>query len=290
MNKLDRKYVNQILCRDCLGGMRKLPDECIPLTITSPPYDGLRDYGGHPFDFEPIADQLYRITMVGGVVVWIVQEQIIDSGETETTSYQRLYFKKIGFRIHHTMIMYGYGIRHHHNVRHGGPLQYAFILSKGKPRHITLIRDRLSTERGRTRRFLARTRDGQLEQQQMHTTKRWGVRGPIWYYATGRHIAQKEFTNIHPARMAEGITRDHILSWSVPGDVILDPFAGVGTTCKMALLNHRRYLGFEIYTPYWERAMQRMALAHDRYNMMPDAELGLSNKLRLSHSPKDIEG
>ena len=121
---LDRRFVNRILWCDCLRGMRALPDCCIPLTLTSPPYDDLYLYGGHPFDFETIAADLFRVTMVGGVVVWIVQEQIVDGSETGTSSRQRLFFQELGFRLHHTMVMYGHGTRHHYRVRYGGSLQY----------------------------------------------------------------------------------------------------------------------------------------------------------------------
>jgi site-specific DNA-methyltransferase (adenine-specific) len=72
------------------------------------------------------------------------------------------------------------------------------------------------------------------------------------------HIAEETYTNIHPGRMAESIARDHILTWSSLGDLVFDPFAGVGTTCKMALLNNRHYLGMEIYGPYWVQALRRL--------------------------------
>ena len=44
--------VNQIICGDCLEVMKGLPDKCIDLTVTSPPYDNLRTYNGFVFDFE----------------------------------------------------------------------------------------------------------------------------------------------------------------------------------------------------------------------------------------------
>lgn len=64
--------VNTINQMDCLEGMALLPDNCIDLTVTSPPYDDLRTYNGYTFNFEKTASELYRITKEGGVVVWIV--------------------------------------------------------------------------------------------------------------------------------------------------------------------------------------------------------------------------
>ena len=51
---------------DCMDGMRQIQDECIDLTVTSPPYDNLRDYHGYRFDYSVVLEQLYRITKPGG--------------------------------------------------------------------------------------------------------------------------------------------------------------------------------------------------------------------------------
>jgi DNA modification methylase len=54
------------------------------------------------------------------------------------------------------------------------------------------------------------------------------------------------------------LARDHILSWSKPGDLVLDPFCGAGTTPKMAVLTGRQYLGFEIDADYAALAERRV--------------------------------
>lgn len=78
---------NQVVCTDCLDGIARMPEEIIPLTVTSPAYGDLRTYDGHSkFDFLAVAKELYRVTMPGGVVVWVVQEQIIDGSESGETS------------------------------------------------------------------------------------------------------------------------------------------------------------------------------------------------------------
>ena len=51
---------------DCVDGMKMLPDGFVDLTVTSPPYDNLRKYNGFDFDFEGIAQELFRVTNVGG--------------------------------------------------------------------------------------------------------------------------------------------------------------------------------------------------------------------------------
>lgn len=69
--------LDKIYCGDCVHIMRDMPDEFIDLTVTSPPYGELRDYEGYVFDFENIAKELYRITKDGGVVVWVVNDQVV---------------------------------------------------------------------------------------------------------------------------------------------------------------------------------------------------------------------
>src|SRR4051812_12029692 len=81
---------NQIILGDCLETMKTFPDNCIDLTVTSPPYDGLRTYNGYSFDFENIAKELFRITKDGGVVVWNVSDSIVDGSETLTSFKQAL--------------------------------------------------------------------------------------------------------------------------------------------------------------------------------------------------------
>ena len=64
--------MNDLICGDNIEILKGLDNNCIDLTVTSPPYDGLRDYNGYSFDFEGIAKQLYRITKEGGIVVFVL--------------------------------------------------------------------------------------------------------------------------------------------------------------------------------------------------------------------------
>jgi site-specific DNA-methyltransferase (adenine-specific) len=96
--------MNKIIQGDCLEVMKTFDDNYIDLTVTSPPYDNLRDYKGYSFNFEGIAKELYRITKKGGVVVWVVGDATVKGSETGTSFKQALYFKEIGFNLHDTMI------------------------------------------------------------------------------------------------------------------------------------------------------------------------------------------
>ena len=60
--------INKIYNENCLDTMGRMNDAFIDLTVTSPPYDNLRNYNGYEFDFESIAKELFRVTKQGGVV------------------------------------------------------------------------------------------------------------------------------------------------------------------------------------------------------------------------------
>lgn len=61
--------------------------------------------------------------------------------------------------------------------------------------------------------------------------------------------------------MHEAMAEDHILSWSLPGDLVFNRMAEAGTTCKMALLSNWRYCGMEISERYCEIARERLRIA-----------------------------
>lgn len=270
---------NQIININCVQGMKSLPDDIIPLTVTSPPYDDLRTYDGlAEWDFMDVANELYRITMPGGVVVWVVQEQIIDGSESGETSRQRLAFANIGFRLHHTMVMEKTGGHQHSKVRYGRPLEYAFILSKGKPRHFCPLRDKPNKEAGRIKVFLNRNRDGSFAPKKKSKVHPYGFRSSVWEYATGKNnTAKEDYAFEHPALMPEKMAEDFIRSWSRVGDLVFNPFAGGGTAMKMALLNHRRYLGFEINPKYVEIAQRRLM----------EAEVTMTSRIRKDSENDD---
>ena len=88
---------NQLLNCDAVTGMSGLDDGSIDLVVTSPPFDGIRDYGGHRFTFEKIATELFRVLKPGGVVCWHVQDQIIDGSESCSLDTHTLFFRELGF-------------------------------------------------------------------------------------------------------------------------------------------------------------------------------------------------
>lgn len=83
-------------------------------------------------------------------------------------------------------------------------------------------------------------------------------RGTVWRYATSNTEGNKTKL-LHPATYPDKLAEDLILCFSQPGDLVLDPMMGSGTTCVMAARNSRRYLGIDISEEYREVACRRIA-------------------------------
>ena len=81
----------------------------------------------------------------------------------------------------------------------------------------------------------------------------------MWVYDVGKNKDTKDKIALkHPARFPENLAKDHILSWSNEGDLVLDPFMGSGTTAKMAKQTGRKFIGIEISAEYIEIASVRL--------------------------------
>lgn len=253
--------VNRIECCDNVQGLRTLPDECIHLTVTSPPYDNLRDYNGFSWDVAGLIAELWRVTKPGGVVVWIVADATINGSETGTSFRQALAFMDAGFRLHDTMIWSkpGFTAVGTLKTRYASTFEYMFVFSKGAPRVFNPIKDRKNISANKKKYGTIRQKDGSLVpmSSQGKTYAEYGQRFNVWSMPPEQSNRKRR----HPAQFPEALPRDHILSWSNPGDVILDPFMGSGTTAIAAIHAGRRYVGFEISEEYCKIANRRISEA-----------------------------
>jgi site-specific DNA-methyltransferase (adenine-specific) len=240
---------------DCLEIMPEL--EPVDLTVTSPPYDNLREYNGYKFDFEGIARELFRITKKGGVVVWVVGDATIDGSETGISFKQALYFKDVGFNIHDTMIYEKHTTPFPMHTRYNQLFEYMFILSNGKINKFNPIKT--LTQCNDNSKSTKRKKDGTLEKTKYKTGLLYKIKGNIWKYNVGScHSTKDKIAYKHPAIFPENLAQDHIISWSNPNDTILDIFFGSGTTGKMAEINNRKWIGIEISEEYCEIAAKRI--------------------------------
>lgn len=249
--------LNQFYTDDCVNFMQNhLQDNSIDLTLTSPPYDNLRDYNGYNFNYKNIANELLRVTKKGGIVVWIVGDKIKNGNKSLTSFKQALYFQEIGFNVHDVMI---YGKKNTPFMRsnaYTNGYEYMFIFSKGKPKTFNPLKEQ--TARNGLEMLVANKKSDGKNHKVLKELKE-KTKTNIWYYAVGLGGTTNDREAFkHPAVYPEQLAQDHILSWSNEGDIIFDPMCGSGTTCKMAFLNKRNFIGVDISPEYIEIAQNRL--------------------------------
>lgn len=245
--------LDSIVCGDNVAVMSGFPDACVDLVVTSPPYDNLRTYGGHSWDFEGVAQQLWRVIKPGGVVVWVVADATIDGSETGTSFRQALRFMELGFRLHDTMIWSKPNAMPQVDTsRFAQSFEYMFVLSNGKPSSASPVQVP-TKQAGKVIHRYSRNEQNANKQFRTDKTKPERISLNVLEYELG----YASFG--HPAIFPEALARDHILSWSNEGDIVLDPFSGSGTTAKMARLMGRRFIGVEVNPEYCEIARKRLA-------------------------------
>jgi len=257
----------EVYCGDSAKLMKDMSDGLVKLTVTSPPYDSLRSYKGN-FDFKVIAKQLYRVTMDGGVVVWVVADALVGGSETGSSFRQALYFMEVGFKLHDTMIYCKQNPIPRRQKRYTPQFEYMFVFVKndlttfnpimepckyagvkstGKyfETQDTVVPFRQSAEKGKEKRIASQK-----------------VRGNVWTYWVGRNTSQEKKDGkvqwYHPAKMNLDLAKDHISTWSNLGDLVFDPLCGSGTTLVAAQQLERNFLGFDISEEYTQIAISRL--------------------------------
>lgn len=193
----------------------------------------------------------YIVSQSRGVVVWVVGDATIKGSETGTSFRQALYFKEIGFNLHDTMIWYKTNAMPQvDKSRFTQSFEYMFVFSKSKPNTANPIMTPTKSAGKKYNR-------GKYNQQSIVSAKDNVVNNNrISFNVYELPVGCRSLG--HPAVFPEKLANDHILSWSNEGDIVLDPFMGSGTTAKMAKLNGRKFIGFEISQEYCDIAENRL--------------------------------
>lgn len=259
------QYTNRIIQAYSNEFLQQMPEKSVDLVVTSPPYDDLRAYencAAWNFDiFKTIAQELFRVMKDGGVVVWVIGDKTEKGNKSLTSFKQALYFQEIGFNMYDVIIYEKAGTAPPHPNRYFNAFEYMFVLSKGKPKTINLLRDRPNKWAGHSTYgdVTRREQDGSLTNKGKKVVKDFSVRTNVWRYINGRGFSTKDkIAYEHPAIFPEKLVEDHILSWSNEGDVVLDPFGGSGTTGKVAQKLNRKWILIEAVAEYCEIADKRI--------------------------------
>lgn len=259
--------VNSIICGDCIETLGSLPEESVDLTVFSPPYDGIRDYKkntGWVFDYTGLGKALYLVSKPGAVCAVVIGDGTKDFKKSLTTFRLAVnWADEAGWNLFETCIY----------SRDGNPgawwsqrfrVDHEFILIffKGK-RPKTFHKESLmvpSKHAGKVYTGTDRLTNGGFKAIKAKAVNPMKCRGTVWCYAASNTEGNKLKLQ-HPATFPDRLAEDLILCFSNPGDIVLDPTCGSGTTCVMAARSDRQYLGLDISPEYCELAQKRLETA-----------------------------
>ncbi|MBE7515366.1 MAG: site-specific DNA-methyltransferase [Chloracidobacterium sp.] len=247
----------RIYHENCTETLERLPYDTIDMTITSPPYDDLRDYNGYHFPVYEIANLLFAKTKPGGVVIWVVGDRTVNGDETLTSFKHAFAFKDAGFRVHDTMIYAKNNpIPSDCGLRYRQAFEYMFCFSKGRPSTFNPIMQPLQQEK-KFKSFRI-TKVGRNDLAHDHVAPKQRKVNNIFFYNVGTSSSKDKVAFGHPAIFPERLALDQIGTWTNEGDIVYDCFMGSGTTAKAAHLLNRQWFGSEISGEYIKLASERL--------------------------------
>lgn len=284
-------FVNQILEGDCRDLLPQLPDACIDLIITSPPYADQRQrvYGGVPPDkyvewFLPIAAECKRVLKPTGSFVLNIKERVVD-GERHT------YVLELVLNLRGEGWLWTEEYIWHKKNTYPGKWPNRFrdawerCLHFTKQKKFKMFQEAVMVPMGEWRHARLRKLSGNdLRRDESRVGSGFGKRvanwiGREWAYPTNvLHMATECYNRNHAATFPIDLPAWFIKLFTEPGDLVLDPFIGSGTTAVAAVRLGRRYLGFELNPQYVAVAQQRLEKEIRQLNLYTFAEGSAKNE------------
>jgi len=242
--ELPAELVNTILLKSSRD-MRDLPDGCIHLMVTSPPYNVQKEYDQnltleeYRMLLRDVFAETRRVLVTGG-------RACINIANLGRKPYLPLHAMVISEMLDLGFLMRG-EIIWDKAASASASTAWGSWLSAANPvlrdvHEYILVFSKGSFRRPGEGRESTIARDEFLE---------WTK--SVWTFpaVSARQIG-------HPAPFPEELPRRLIQLYTFKGDVVLDPFTGSGTTCLAARDLGRRYVGYEIHPEYYELAQERL--------------------------------
>lgn len=252
---------SRIYLGSCHDSLEKLAPSSVSLVVTSPPYDGQRKYKGNwSINLARLGEQLYRVVTTGGVAAVVIQDSRTGGMRTGTSIRMACAWMDHGWRLFDQLVYRRDGIPGRFETCFRGDHEHIFVFCKGD-RVKTIDKSSLGVPvrvPGQRCGGSARGADGVLKS--IPDSARSGetkCRGTVWDYRASVH--EKNQTKFkHPATFPDRLAEDLVRCFSAPGDLVLDPFLGSGTTAVVAAKLGRRFVGCEIAPEYVEIAKARL--------------------------------
>lgn len=277
---------------DCVEVLHSLPENSIHLSVFSPPYSNLyrysnsyRDLGNARSDseffdqFRFVIDGLLRVTKPGRIVA-------VDCANLPAMKERDGYIGLKDFRgdLIRAFQVHGFIFHSEHCIWKDPLIEATRTKSLGLL-HKQLCKDSAMCRAGIPQYLLAFRKHGENAEFVAHpdgldtfvgedapksgnlSHERWRrYASPVWMdinpTRTLQYMSAREADDeAHICPMSLDIIERAMQLWSNPGDVVLDPFAGIGSTGYVAIKMGRRFIGAELKASYYTQALKNLALA-----------------------------
>ncbi|MDP2641788.1 MAG: site-specific DNA-methyltransferase [bacterium] len=267
--KAKSKVKAEVIFGDCLEVLRKLPSGSVNLIVTSPPYADQRKstYGGITPDkyvewFLPISKELLRVLHPKGTFVLNIKEKVVNSERHTYVMELIIEMRKQGWLWTEEFIW------HKKNCFPGKwPNRFRDswerLLQFNKQKDFNMYQDEVMVPMG----DWAKTRLKNLSETDMRrdnskvgsgfgkNVSKWV--GRIMAYPTNvLNMATETSNKKHSAVFPKELPSWFIKLFTKPGDIVLDPFLGSGTTSIASFKSDRNSIGIEIQGEYYKLAIE----------------------------------
>lgn len=237
--------INTVLNMDCLDGMRLLPDECIDMILTDPPYSSGGLFAG---DRKMSTKTKYTDTDYDGAARF--QNFSGDNMDQRSfTEFMRMVFSTARTKAKPEAIV------------------ASFVDWRNLPALTDAIQAAGWVWRGVAvwNKKSSRPQKGRFRNQCEYIV--WGSNGPLPFdRGVGCLPGVYDITNVaskdrlHQTEKPVALL-EALLEITPPGSLVLDPFAGSGSTCVACVRTGRRYIGIELDPGYYATAQKRLCMA-----------------------------
>ena len=243
---------------DCLEFLKELPDSVAKLVVTSPPYNigkeyerrvSLDEYAKTQAD---VISECVRILADDGSLCWQVGNYV-DRGEiVPLDSLLFPIFRALGLKMRNRIIWhFEHGL--HCSNRFSGRHETIMWFTKSNDYFFNADPVRVP-QKYPNKKYFRGPRAGQLSGNPLGKNP-----GDVWAFPNVKHNHIEK--TIHPCQFPVELAERLVLSMSEPGDIVFDPYMGVGSTAAAALLNGRRAAGAEVELEYYRIGLERAELA-----------------------------
>jgi adenine-specific DNA-methyltransferase len=240
--------------------LRAMPDACAQLAITSPPYNLAKEYERQRVGLEEylrsqeeVIAECVRVLRPGGSLCWEVGNHVAhDEIVPLDLLLYPLFRRHVELKLRNRIVWhFEHGL--HCKKRLSGRYEVILWFTKGADYRFDVGPIRVPQKYPGKRAWKG-PRAGQ------YTSDPDGKNpGDVWIFPNvkANHVEK----TIHPCQFPVELVERFILSVTQVGDLVVDPYMGVGTTACAAVLNGRRAAGAEIVPEYVKIARERIRLA-----------------------------